>query len=99
MYKNTFPQGPESTTVSQASRKTSKETSKEASKEPAKETKTAAVKTVSPAEGARDLVIVLAPLATRNRRPEPASATPPKRAGIDVSAVITRALTAAGLMK
>ena len=53
----------------------------------------------SAAEGARDLTKVLAPLTTRNRRPEPAPAAPPKRAGIDVSAVITRALTAAGLMK
>jgi hypothetical protein len=40
---------------------------------------------------------VLWPLTTLNRRPEPAPQ--PGRRGIDVGAVITRALTAAGLMK
>jgi poly(hydroxyalkanoate) depolymerase family esterase len=44
-----------------------------------------------------EVAAVLQPLATRDRAPE----TPhqPRRRGIDVSAVITRALTAAGLMK
>jgi hypothetical protein len=40
---------------------------------------------------------MLRPLATLNRQPEPPH-QPPRRA-IDVGAVITRALTAAGLMK
>jgi poly(hydroxyalkanoate) depolymerase family esterase len=44
-----------------------------------------------------DLAAVLWPLATLNRRPEPPR--PPRRRGIDVGGVITRALTAAGLMK
>jgi poly(hydroxyalkanoate) depolymerase family esterase len=44
-----------------------------------------------------DLAAVLWPLATFNRRPEPPR--PPPRRGIDVGGVITRALTAAGLMK
>jgi poly(3-hydroxybutyrate) depolymerase len=44
-----------------------------------------------------DIAAVLWPLATLNRRSEPPR-QPPRR-GIDVGAVITRALTAAGLMK
>jgi hypothetical protein len=44
-----------------------------------------------------DLATVLWPRTTLNRRPEPARQ--PRRRAIDVSAVITRALTAAGLMK
>jgi poly(hydroxyalkanoate) depolymerase family esterase len=44
-----------------------------------------------------DLSKVLWPLTTLNSRPEPARE--PKRRAIDVGAVITRALTAAGLMK
>jgi hypothetical protein len=71
-----------------------REASKQASRETAKE----AVKTIPAAEGARDLAKTFVPLATRNRRPETAAA-PTKRPGIDVTAVITRALTAAGLMK
>ncbi|MDB5575431.1 MAG: esterase [Bradyrhizobium sp.] len=86
-----------------AARDASKQAAKASSTEATRETEKAAAKTISaaapPAEGARDLIKVLAPLATRNRRPEPAPTTPPKRSGIDVSAVITRALTAAGLMK
>ena len=51
-----------------------------------------------------DLTAVLWPLAALNRRPEPPTRHPepppePHRRGIDVGAVITRALTAAGLMK
>ncbi len=84
-------------------REDSRETSKENSKENPKENPKAAVKaipTAAPAtEGAPDLTTLLWPLATLNRRPEPAPAAPPKRASIDVGAVITRALTAAGLMK
>jgi hypothetical protein len=45
-----------------------------------------------------DLTAVLWPLTTINR-PEPGRRPEPRRRGIDVSAVITRALTAAGLMK
>jgi poly(hydroxyalkanoate) depolymerase family esterase len=44
-----------------------------------------------------DLSKVLWPLTTLHRRPEPAGQ--PGRRGIDVGSVITRALTAAGLMK
>jgi poly(hydroxyalkanoate) depolymerase family esterase len=44
-----------------------------------------------------DLANVLWPQAARHRRPEPAGQ--PRRRAIDVSSVITRALTAAGLMK
>jgi hypothetical protein len=50
-----------------------------------------------------DLTAVLWPLTTLNRGPESGRrAEPPhepRRRGIDVGAVITRALTAAGLMK
>jgi len=46
---------------------------------------------------APDLAQVLWPLATFNRPAEPPQQ--PKRRGIDVGSVITRALTAAGLMK
>ena len=45
-----------------------------------------------------DLTAVLWPLTTLNRL-EPGHRPEPRRRGIDVSAVITRALTAAGLMK
>jgi hypothetical protein len=60
-------------------------TSKEASKE-------VSLATPAPAR-TRDIAKVLLPLATLNRHAEP------RRRGIDVSDVITRALTAAGLMK
>jgi hypothetical protein len=46
-----------------------------------------------------DLAAVLWPLTTLNRGPEPGRRPEPRRRGIDVGAVITRALTAAGLMK
>ena len=72
---------------------------RETAKETAKETEKPAVKTTAAAEGAPDLTRVLWPMTTLSRRPEPTPAAPQKRAGIDVSAVITRALTAAGLMK
>jgi hypothetical protein len=54
----------------------------------------------TPAE-APDLINVLWPLATTlARHPEPRqSRSQPRRRAIDVGAVITRALTAAGLMK
>jgi poly(hydroxyalkanoate) depolymerase family esterase len=44
-----------------------------------------------------DIATVLSPLTTLKRRREPPQ--PPRRRGIDVGSVITRALTAAGLMK
>ncbi len=76
---------------------------RESSKEAAPAMEKATLKTASaatpPAAGARDMVKVLAPLAARNRRPEPGPAGPSRRPVIDVGAVITRALTAAGLMK
>ena len=71
----------------------SKEAAKAATKEAAKPIPAAA-----PLSGlAPDLTKVLWPLTTLNRRPEPPPQ--PRRRGIDVGAVITRALTAAGLMK
>jgi poly(hydroxyalkanoate) depolymerase family esterase len=66
---------------------------KEAGKEAAKTIPAAA----PPFERVPDLTQVLWPLTTLNRRPEPPPQ--PRRRGIDVGAVITRALTAAGLMK
>jgi poly(hydroxyalkanoate) depolymerase family esterase len=84
-------------TAKQTSKQTSKEASKETSKERSKETAKEAPKTTPAFGGAPDLTKVLWPLAALDRRPEPAP--PPKRPGIDVGAVITRALTAAGLMK
>ena len=52
---------------------------------------------IIPAVSPVDLTAVLWPLTTLNRRPEPPRE--PRRRGIDVGSVITRALTAAGLMK
>ncbi len=51
-----------------------------------------------------DLSKVLWPLTTLQPRPAPAERKPrpesqPRRPGVDVGAIITRALTAAGLMK
>lgn len=81
----------------------SKEAAKEIAKETAKQKATGkdSAKTrpaASPApERAPDLTKVLWPLTTLNR---PSAPPPqPRRRGIDVGAVITRALTAAGLMK
>jgi poly(hydroxyalkanoate) depolymerase family esterase len=79
----------------------------EAARETAKQTIKPAVKptpAVSPTPvKVPDLTAVLWPLTTLNRRPEssrrPEPPRPPRRRGIDVGAVITRALTAAGLMK
>src|SRR5450631_4233569 len=81
--------------------------STEAAKETAKETVKQAVKptpAVAPTPvKVPDLTAVLWPLTTLNRRPEssrrPEPPRAPRRRGIDVGAVITRALTAAGLMK
>jgi hypothetical protein len=78
-----------------------KETVKEAAKEPSKETLKEAARpvagaSVAPARTA-DIATVLRPLTTLSRHPEPPRR--PKTRSIDVGAVITRALTAAGLMK
>jgi poly(hydroxyalkanoate) depolymerase family esterase len=80
-------------------KETSKETSKQAVKETAPQAAKPAKKTpaaVSAPARTPDIAAVLQPLAMLNRRPE--SPRKPRRA-IDVGAVITRALTAAGLMK
>jgi hypothetical protein len=69
----------------------SKDASKDASKQSAKTTISSA-----PAP-APDLAAVLWPRATDSRRAEPSH--PARRRAIDVNGVITRALTAAGLMK
>lgn len=91
----------------EASKETSKETSKQvlkvASKEAPKDASKQAAKVMpvalpAPAQ-VPDISTVLWPLTTLNRRPEPAPQPGPGRRGIDVGAVITRALTAAGLMK
>ena len=78
-----------------------KENAKEASKVASKEASKQAAKVMPVASPAPvlvpDIAAVLWPLATLNHRPEPADQ--PRRRGIDVGAVITRALTAAGLMK
>jgi poly(hydroxyalkanoate) depolymerase family esterase len=91
----------------EAAKETSKEILKEAAPEILQETRPAAsVASKEPAKKipaavsapARtpDISAVLQPLATLNRRPEPSRRS---RRAIDVGAVITRALTAAGLMK
>jgi pimeloyl-ACP methyl ester carboxylesterase len=89
----------------EAAKEVAKEAAKEVAKEAAKEAAKEVAKTaVAPAPvPVPDLTAVLWPLTTLNRRPEPVRrAEPPRkprRRGIDVGAVITRALTAAGLMK
>jgi len=71
------------------------------SKAPSKETAEVIPTTVTLGPGGPavmpELSAVLWPHATLNRRPEPAGRS--RRPAIDVGAVITRALTAAGLMK
>jgi poly(hydroxyalkanoate) depolymerase family esterase len=79
------------------------ETAKETAEQAAKQAvKPAPVVASTPAK-VPDLTAVLWPLTTLNRRPEssrrPEPPRAPRRRGIDVGAVITRALTAAGLMK
>jgi poly(hydroxyalkanoate) depolymerase family esterase len=74
-------------------KKVLKEASNGAPKEAAKE----AVKPVPPAAPVPDTAAVLWPLAVPARHPQPPRE--PRRRAIDVGAVITRALTAAGLMK
>ena len=81
-------------------REITRETSRDPSGKAPRASAAGATKTIPagpPSEAAPDLTRALWPLATLNGAPEPAA--PPKRPGIDVGAVITRALTAAGLMK
>jgi poly(hydroxyalkanoate) depolymerase family esterase len=81
-------------------RETPKQAPKEISKEVPKHAKEAAKPIPAPAAvpvWTPDVAAVRRPRATSNRQPEPPH-QPPRRA-IDVGAVITRALTAAGLMK
>jgi poly(hydroxyalkanoate) depolymerase family esterase len=82
-------------------RETSKQAPEEISKQaPNQASKEAAKPSPAPAAAPAwtpDIAAMLRPLATLNRQPEPPH-QPPRRA-IDVGAVITRALTAAGLMK
>jgi poly(hydroxyalkanoate) depolymerase family esterase len=72
---------------------------KVASKDASKDTSKQAAKTAisSAPAPAPDLAAVLWPQATKGRRAEPSH--PARRRAVDVSGVITRALTAAGLMK
>jgi poly(hydroxyalkanoate) depolymerase family esterase len=84
------------TTSKRAAKETSKETSKEISKQASKDAKTpipAAAAVQMP-----DIATVLQPLAIFNLQQSKPPRQPSRRA-IDVGAVITRALTAAGLMK
>jgi poly(hydroxyalkanoate) depolymerase family esterase len=72
---------------------------KEASKQAAKQPVTAAIPIVAPTTPVQpfpDMDAVLWPQAGRRSKSRP---RPPRRPAIDVGAVITRALTAAGLMK
>jgi poly(hydroxyalkanoate) depolymerase family esterase len=82
-----------------AAKETAKETVRQTAKQAVKPTPTVAPTPVK----VPDLTAVLWPLTTLNRRPEssrrPEPPRAPRRRGIDVGAVITRALTAAGLMK
>jgi poly(hydroxyalkanoate) depolymerase family esterase len=80
----------------EAARETAMEAAKPAAKATAKEAaRTIPTAAFTPAP-MPDLATVLWPRATPVRRPKPG---PQPRRGIDVGAVITRALTAAGLMK
>jgi hypothetical protein len=78
-------------TPKETAKKAAKKVSAEASRQPARKIP------VAPALPARapDITATVQPLAIVNREPP----RPPRRSGIDVSSVITRALTAAGLMK
>jgi poly(hydroxyalkanoate) depolymerase family esterase len=92
------------TTSKQASKEISKEISKQTSRQTSRQAPKQASKdapTPIPVVAAAptvDIETVLRPLAIFNRPPAPPR-RPSSRRAIDVSAVITRALTAAGLMK
>jgi poly(hydroxyalkanoate) depolymerase family esterase len=78
-------------------RETVKEVAKLAATAASKEAAKSVAVAPQTAGSVPDLSTVLWPLTTVNRRPEPPRQ--PRRRAIDVGAVITRALTAAGLMK
>jgi hypothetical protein len=85
----------------EALKEASKQASKEASRKRSRETLKEAARPIAgpsaaPARTA-DIATVLRPPPTLNRHPEPPRR--PRNRSIDVGAVITRALTAAGLMK
>jgi hypothetical protein len=92
------------TALKQAAKEISKETSKEISKEISRQVSKQALKDaatpipVAVAAPTVDIETVLRPLAIFNRPPVPPR-RPSSRRAIDVGAVITRALTAAGLME
>lgn len=81
----------------QAPQESAKESIKETKKESTKETAMETVIAVPEALPMPDLATVLWPRTTLIHQPGPASR--PRQRAIDVGAVITRALTAAGLMK
>jgi Esterase PHB depolymerase len=87
--------------LKEAPKETSKQVSKEVSKGAAKEASRATSKQSTKSNPTPalmrtpDIAAALRPLTALSRQSEPE----PRRRGIDVSAVITRALTAAGLMK
>jgi poly(hydroxyalkanoate) depolymerase family esterase len=95
--------GQSRTTSRQASRETSKETSKETSRQAPKQAQASKdAKTPIPAAAVGqmpDIATVLQPLAIFNLQQSKPPRRPSSRRTIDVGAVITRALTAAGLMK
>ena len=82
----------------EASKETLKQVSKETAKEPSKEALKEAARPIPRPSLAPDFTAVLRPLTASSRKPEPPR-QPGRGRAIDVSAVITRALTAAGLMK
>jgi poly(hydroxyalkanoate) depolymerase family esterase len=86
-----------------ASTEAAQEVAKEATKEVAKEAATIIPPLAPTVAPVPDVTAVLWPLKILSQRPEPGRRPepprPPRRRGIDVGAVITRALTAAGLMK
>ena len=79
------------------SREALKEASKETSRKRSRETLKEAARPIAGPSAAPARTAVLRPPPTLNRRPEPPRR--PRNRSIDVGAVITRALTAAGLMK
>jgi poly(hydroxyalkanoate) depolymerase family esterase len=83
-------------TAKQAVREAAGQTSREPAREPLKPARPIPGPLPAPARTA-DIATALRPLTTLSRHPEPSRR--PESRSIDVGAVITRALTAAGLMK